>query len=532
MYRVVVADDESIIREGFCKAIPWDTLGLSLVGQAADGIEAWELIRQHQPDIIITDIRMPHMDGIELVRKLRAQGCDTQVIILSGYGEFEYAQTSVKLGVSDYIMKPIDVPAMCRTLRTCKEALDVTYHHEAEIEEMRRRLQEENQISLHGKILRYVHRRISEEQLFEDMPPVIRKCAFCACFLVQLDHFGRITGSMPAEDIFRMTQEFEAILIEQGDRDGMQIMEDVDGRYLVLFYGTSQADIAFAMRSYIRRLRMNVTGQEYTTATSAVVEGLSFCADAYEQALRTLDRAFLLGTNTDVELEQASVDAERIPELFDVRRIVKTISTFDKAAIAREFQLIEEDIRQTNHNSFLYTRMMVSFVYGEMMRLLADIHCPIQEIMDDPTAAYKRILTCQTLSGMMQQLYEFIVTICDFLDNSSGCNDTIVERARIYIDEHFSKSSMTLDEVAGVIGMSPNYFSALFKQVVGRSFINYLTDLRLSHAKRLLDAGGQRSYEVSYCCGYENPTYFSTIFKRHVGVSPSEYRARKKELPL
>ena len=169
--------------------------------------------------------------------------------------------------------------------------------------------------------------------------------------------------------------------------------------------------------------------------------------------------------------------------------------------------------------------MMVSFVYGEIMKLLADIHCPLQEIMEDSTGAYKRILACQTLSGMMNQLYEFIAEICDFLDDSHDASKTVVERAKLYIEGHFSESGLTLDEVAGAVGMSPNYFSALFKQNEGQSFIRYLTGVRLDHAKRLLGAGDHRSYEVSYQCGYENPTYFSTIFKRHIGMSPSEYRA-------
>ena len=145
--------------------------------------------------------------------------------------------------------------------------------------------------------------------------------------------------------------------------------------------------------------------------------------------------------------------------------------------------------------------------------------------MEDSTGAYKRILACQTLSGMMNQLYEFIAEICDFLDDSHDASKTVVERAKLYIEGHFSESGLTLDEVAGVVGMSPNYFSALFKQNEGQSFISYLTGTRLAHAKRLLASGDHRSYEVSYQCGYENPTYFSTIFKRHVGMSPSEYRA-------
>ena len=524
MYQVMVADDEQIIREGLCKAIPWDTLGLSLAGQAANGVEAWTLIERCHPEIVLTDIRMPDLDGIELIRRIRGSGLQTRVVILSGYSEFEYAQTAVKLGVSDYVMKPVDVPAMCRTLRGIKDELDAQFHRENEVEELRRRIQEDSQLALHGKILRYVRRRISSRQFLEELPQTLAESAFCLCGLLQLDRFDHLTGGMPEEEIFRLTQELEAVMLEQADESGMQVIEESNGRYLLLFYGKAEADVAFAARSYIRRLRMSITGHDYTTAVSAVFPSIDRCPEAYDMAMQTLERAFLVGVNQDVEPE-ADKQAAGLPDTFDVGRVVRTIATFDKEAIRREFDAIEQDIRKTRHNSFLYTRMMVSFVYGEIMKLLADIHCPLQEIMEDSTGAYKRILACQTLSGMMNQLYEFIAEICDFLDDSHDASKTVVERAKLYIEGHFSESGLTLDEVAGAVGMSPNYFSALFKQNEGQSFIRYLTGVRLDHAKRLLGAGDHRSYEVSYQCGYENPTYFSTIFKRHIGMSPSEYRA-------
>lgn len=528
MYQVVVADDEQIIREGLCKAVPWEMLGLKLVGQAINGIEAWNLIEKYRPEIILTDIRMPHMDGIELIRKVRESGIEARVLILSGYGEFEYAQTAVKLGVSDYMMKPIDVSAMCRVLNSIKEELDKHFHHENEVKEMRHKLQADNQVVLQRKIMRYMRHGMSVEQFLDDLPISMKESRYCLCTIVQLDNFDSITGNMPEEQIFRLTQDLEEVLFRQGDGEPIEIIEESNGRYVILFYGAIESDVFFCARSYIKRLRMAITSLDYTTASSTVFAKIERCHEAYDLAVHTLKRAFLLGINQDVEPEKEGNDQAGLPDTFDVRRVVHTIATFDKEAIREEFRQIEEDIRQTRHNSFLYTRMMVSFVYGEVMKLLADIHCPIQEIMEDSTAAYRNILTCQTLSGMMSELYSFIARICDFLDEGRNSSKKVVERAKVYIEAHFADPGLTLDKVAREAGMSPNYFSALFKQGAGKSFIASLTEIRLSHAKMLLESGDHRSYEVSYLCGYENPTYFSTIFKRHVGVSPSEYRGLKE----
>lgn len=125
---------------------------------------------------------------------------------------------------------------------------------------------------------------------------------------------------------------------------------------------------------------------------------------------------------------------------------------------------------------------------------------------------------------MLRELYLFVARIRDFLNKNVNANQRVAERAKAYIETHYSNSSLTPDQVAGEMGISPNYFSALFKQSTGSSFINYLTNVRISHAKGLLKSGTSKTYEVAMRCGYENPTYFSTIFKRRAGVSPSEYR--------
>lgn len=528
MYRVIVADDEQIIREGLCKTIPWKVLGLELVGQAEHGLEAWELIHKHQPEIILTDIRMPHLDGIELIRKVREEKIDARIIILSGYSEFEYAQTAVKLGVSDYMMKPIDISAMCRELHKIKEELDHQYHHEHEVQELKNRLEADGQIVLQQNIMRYLRHSLRTEKFLESLPEELENSRYCLCALIQLDNFDHITGNMPEERIFTFTQELEEILFSQGEGEPLVIMEESNGRYVILFYGDIETDVFFCARSYIKRIRMSITHHDYTSAVSTVFSGIIQCPEAYEMAVSTLERAFLLGTNQDVEPEKEGDTNVPLPDSFDVGRIVHTIATFDKEAIRKEFDQIEEDIRKTRRNSFLYTRMMVSFVYGEVIKLLADLHCPIQEIMDDSTASYRNILTCQTLSGMMSELYSFIAQICDFLEEGRGSGKKVVDRARAYMEAHFANPSLTLDKVAREASMSPNYFSALFKQGAGKSFIASLTEIRLGHAKKLLESGDHRSYEVSYLCGYENPTYFSTIFKRHIGMSPSEYRTMKE----
>ena len=141
MYSVFLADDERLIREGLAETLPWDSLGLSLVGMAPDGKQALQDIRERKPDIVLTDIRMPYMDGLELIAKIREIQPECRIVILTGYGEFEYAQTAIRFGVSDFLLKPIDISDLCRILRHIVQELDGIRCHKSELAEMRSRLQ-------------------------------------------------------------------------------------------------------------------------------------------------------------------------------------------------------------------------------------------------------------------------------------------------------------------------------------------------------------------------------------------------------
>lgn len=212
-----------------------------------------------------------------------------------------------------------------------------------------------------------------------------------------------------------------------------------------------------------------------------------------------------------------------------MRRITQTLSGFHQEEIRSTLRDIAEHIRRTTHNSHLYTGMLVSFVYGEMLRLLAEMKCPVQSILPDPMADYRRLMACQSLDSMMKELIKILDAVCAFLEqNVSGSQDAVT-RAQMYIKAHFSDARLSLDMVAGAVGIAPTYLSALFKQNANKSFVGFLTETRLHHAKKLLCSSNYRTYEVAYMCGYDNSTYFSTIFKRYVGMSPSEYRRRKTE---
>lgn len=525
MYSVYLADDEQLIREGLAETIPWTSLGLTLVGTAEDGKQALKGIRQTRPDIILTDIRMPYMDGLELISHIRKLLPESHVVILTGHGEFSYAQSAIHLGVSDFILKPIDIQNLCRVLTHIRKKLDSAADRRNEVQEMRDRLQQADKYQFQRELLRYLAGRTPQQQFLERIPEELRRMRAIGLVLLQIDNFDHLTAAMDEESIFALTQGMEDSLHQIDINSKLVVVEESSGKYILLFLGDIADELSYEIRSFIRRLRMVQADLEFTTIASPVYERIEDCQKAYEFVCGGSDYAFQLGTNRDVQAEELKNSARnRLSDVPNVGRVIRSISTFNKEAIRKDFERLAEDIRKTGHNSYLYTHMLVSVVYGEITKLLIDINHPIDEIMENPLGEYQKILACTTMDGMLQLLYAFVAKICDYLDSNVNANKSVAERAKAYIEANYSNSNLTLDQVAGEMGISPNYFSALFKQSTNSSFISYLTKVRIAHAQELLKTGKYKTYEVAMRCGYENPTYFSTIFKRQTGVSPSEYR--------
>lgn len=526
MYTVFLADDEQLIREGLEETIPWSSLGMKVIGTAEDGRQALKAVRNLKPDIVLTDIRMPYVDGLELISKIREVHPACRVVILTGHGEFSYAQAAIQLGVSDFLLKPIDVPGLCRILGKLARELDGERNQRDEVEAMRMKLQKADEFRLQRQLRRYMMGRTPRQQFLEQIPERLFRAKAMVLVLLQIDNFDNLTASMDGESIFSMTQKLEQAIEKASENLGMTFVEESSGRYLLLFTGAWKENLVFEVRSYIRRLRLVEPDLRFTTATSPAYECIENCQEAYEFVCRGCEYAFQLGSNQDIQPEEVKSGVnDPFPDIPNVGRVIRSIATFNKKTIRADFETLAKDIRQTGHNSYLYTHMLVSVVYGEIVKLLVDINCPIETILSDPLEDYRKILTRTSLDDMLQELYLFVAKICDFLEKNINANQSVAERAKTYIEGHFADSGLTLEQVAREMGITPNYFSALFKQNTGDSFINYLTNVRISHAKELLKGGAYKTYEIAMHCGYENSTYFSTIFKRRTGVSPSEYRS-------
>lgn len=526
MYQVFVADDEALILEGICSTISWDDLGLRLVGTAMDGTTAYQEIEKLRPDIILTDICMPGMDGLQMLQKILALPYQPMVLIITGHNEFEYAKKALQLGVLDYISKPIDIGMLQQRLAEIVQQLDLKKTERDQLEIMRSKAEKVNDWELKNGLRRYLAGSIDEVNLTQILPQDFPTEDYITCLIVQIEQFDDLTNQMRGDEIFALTELLEQTIYSSTLRPPI-LIEEIPGKYVLFWIGSDEQEVIMLRDTAVRWLRINWKVCPYTTATTRAGKGIASCQRMYKEASEALYQTFLNGGNQDYTYQEPVISDSL--QYFDYGKLMQTISTFEKKEIRAELNRVEDMIRKGGANSFLLTRMIVSNVFTEIMHLISNMQTSAKNVINLSETSFKKVMNCMTLSDMMQELYNFIAEICDIMnEEKKGSSIAMVSQAKVYLQAHFQDPKLTLEMVSKQVNVSTNYFSFLFKQVVGQSFVSYLTDLRMNHAKQLLLSSDYRSYEISYRCGYENATYFSTLFKKYFGVSPKEYRKKHR----
>lgn len=525
MYKVFLADDERIIRDGISASVPWEDMGLTLAGVADDGKTALMHIRESRPDIILTDINMPRMNGLEMIEQIKKSLPNSRILIITGYGEFEYAQKAIQLGVDDFILKPVDIPELCNKLRKIISALNTEMSRNNKIESLKQQAKFADDFRLRKGLMKYIKSLTTWETVYPLLPKKMQTATTCSLLKIIINDFDTLTSGMTVQEIFEYMQEIEDAILRVAGETAMWMLDQTDESYLLLFLGNEQEEHCFTCRSFIRRLRFVLSDKQYITVRSCVYDTVRDLPQAWEDLGNGQKFAFNQGQNSDIDMENPPMILDdSTAEMPNARKIVHTLATFNTADVLKELEILKESLCKTGKNSYLYTRMLLGGIYNECGKLMDDIGYPLDAIMDDPLAEYQKIMSSVSMDDTFKKLGRFLERLCIAANRNTTSVQNAIEKAKIYIQIHFSESFLTLNMVADAVGMSSNYFSAQFKQYEGTSFINYLTKIRIEYAQSLLKGGKTKTYEIAKKCGYENPTYFSTIFRRQTGLSPKEYQ--------
>lgn len=411
--KVFLADDEIVVREGIRESFPWDETPYTLVGEAPDGEMALPMIRDTNPDIVITDIKMPFMDGIELCRILRTQMPWIGIIVLSGYDEFEYARQCIQLGVREYLVKPINSENL-------REVLD----------KVSKQLSDERKAIEHAASLR--SRIGSDEQLVK----------------------AKLIASLYSEE--------------------------------------AAAEDSHSVLKHLHSMGCNIIAPFYAVVDAAyqpVSEGQAIAFDLAEGSGGVMHATSSRTGSVLLVMGDTAEDAE-------------------ERAYAFAASLVREQERAGS----------------------SDIRVGIGEIVDNPEDILKSFKSARHIRHILVDRAEEKATILGTremgdVSEESGTPEVISE-AKLYMSQHFTDPNLMLQDVAKAVGMSNSRFSTVFSQQTGQTFTEYLIYLRLNKAREMLKTTNIKSSQIARESGYNDSHYFSYIFKKNVGMTPSEYRGQ------
>ena len=547
MLKIFLAEDEVIVRETIKRMIPWEELGFELVGEAADGEMALPLLIRQKPDLLITDIKMPFMDGLTLAKLAKKELPELKIVILSGYDDFNYAKQAINIGVEDYLLKPITKNALIERISEIRSR----YEHEKTQKEYYEKFQREMQ----------AYEKNSSRDFFEalvrgsmDMMEVYKKAEKLGVDIVA-EAYNILIFTMNSEEDFSGQKEgyseWEAESLEMleeffsGHPSAMLFRSNIFS-YGVLLKGQKESikEITKECVGKIQGiLKRKESKREWFLAVGQPVERLSQIKKSYHTAARAFSQRYLYDENilyyNEMEMMehrsgQADTNDNAYLKKVDVNALNPAIlQKFLSNGLQEETENFVKDyfyaIGQEPMESLVFRNYVILNVRFSMLSFLKSLGCDTEEMEPENTEEIlaesgKNIESAITYA---KKMISQAITIRD--QNSGNKNRSILKTAVDFIDEHYMDEDISLNTAANVANVSSNHFSALFSQNMGQTFIEYLTTLRMNKAKELLRCTGMRSSEVAGEVGYKDAHYFSYLFKKTQGMTPSEYRKAREE---
>ncbi|MBR1773429.1 MAG: response regulator [Eubacterium sp.] len=565
MIKVFLVEDEYAIREGIKKSVDWEKNGFELVGEAGDGEMAFPKILKTKPDILITDIRMPFMDGLELATLVKKELSDIKIVVLSGYDDFNYAKQAISIGVEEYILKPVSGENLLKELGKIAESIKAHRQEEQAREKYLQDMEEiralERQKFIHDMIDGKISMQESLEQGRElgiDITATYYSIVLFQAFLKDREDSDVNAYSGVNEEILKRIKE------EFADLDNVYLYEQVGDVLCFLEKSDTLEEMGTNINRGIGRITDIMKDFEdwiYFISCGKSVERIRDVNNSYRDASRRfadrymLDESCIILGNDDTPQRQRkireTIEAEKKDSAqdmdlgnIDIRKLdisgidfkmlsQKTILHFLRSGTLSEVgDLVNEyfnSIGEDAMGSIMFRQyiLMESLLSGltfldsmgvgrdKASDILGELKDPIKFVENlDSSKEYIRLL----LNSMIE--YRNQISDKKYLE--------IIEKAKKFIQDEYRNEDMSLQLVASNVNVSSNHFSAIFRKETGETFIDYLTRVRMENAKELLTCTSMKTSEIGFEVGYRDPHYFSYIFKKTTGMSPKEYRRTKK----
>jgi two-component system, response regulator YesN len=537
MLKVVIVDDERLVREGIKIILREEKLSVEITGEARNGLEAFELICRNMPDIVITDIRMPAMDGISLIEKVKSVSQTVKFIIISGFAEFQYAKSAIEMGVNDYVLKPIRNEELSTAVK--KASL--------EIEEMKYAQQEVKKIQLMEKenlhmimeksfnILLFSKEQTDDicNSIYRSIPQL--KDVYVLLGIFHINHPSTYESCFQNDDYELARFSIQNILEEVCTHSALTWSNFNDRTELfVLFYDKDKKQIIYEGSKFISEVFtkiLNIIPNSVMVGVSESHKDISSLSQCYEEAKSALSRRF----SSDMGNFFKYGDMENIFKRkfhFPEHKLHTLRIALERGNLENGLDEVEKIIGDifsfTNQGDIEFIHLKMLFI--ETVRIVT-IYCGrmklnISDFISERAASGEILADFSNLNDIKKYTVSLIRRINKSGDPVSKDTKLLIPIIEEYLKNNFHKD-ICLEDMAQKHNISVKYLSRTFKNVTGRNFSDYLFEIRINKAKQLLEDTKFTVHEIAISVGYGDPQYFHRIFKKHYGVTPNEYRAMK-----
>lgn len=535
LYSVLLVDDEEEVFQVIMKKLDWEGMGFRIAGYARNGVEALEMAEELSVDVVMTDIKMPYMDGLTLCRKLKEQYQKIKVIIFSGFDEFEYAREAIKIEAEEYILKPINANELREVFERIKNNLDKELDEKRNIDKLREYYLESLPMLQENFLTSLIDGRIPEDSIEE----YARNCSLTLkgpYFVVTVVHISTtnpMEGALPI-DPFLLAVSVKKLAEEQlaaSEYDSKIVTYLGDGIVITQLPAEEAITRFTDCMDKICKMAKRVCKAKITAGIGHVCSGPEELQMSYLGAKNAVSYRVLYGNTRAINI--AEIDPQENADLpweepF-IQKIIKKVKVGEEQPLLDAIAEFTEKLAGSKMSLQRY-RILIMELITELSRFGANNQINLEDVFGGNGDVYTRAMQLESTDALREWLCENCLKLQKQVQNErQDTTKSFVSKAIDYVKEHYADTDLGIETICGYLNVSAAYFSTVFKKETGKTFINYLTDYRMEEAVELLLTQNEKTYVIAEKVGYTDPNYFSYVFKKQFGMSPSKYKTSRME---
>lgn len=528
LYNVLLVDDEADVLQAMKKKIDWEALGFCLAGTAENGQEALEMAEQLHIDVVMTDIKMPYMDGLTLCKNLKQSYRNMKVIIYSGFDDFEFAREAVHLEAEEYLLKPISAGDMEAAFSKVRKKLDQEYDEYRNLNRLSEYYRKSLPAMREQLVMGILEGRIAGERARAMMETyeICLDSPFYVVAALYMDVNPREEQPQPAQLFTLSLKDMVQDYLKNRTRFFSTAFLD---QVIVIFMLDEREEIDQVLYhlDQICKMGFHVLKSSVTAAVGQICANTDALHTSYEEAVNAMEYRSILGSGQVLyinDIEPCSEENILVTE-HEFQNLVHAVKLGNRdetnAAIAQIMDSIRKEPISPGQYQLLFMELL-----SELMKIGRAYKLHPNQIFGEHAGSWQelyRMVTVDELEGWLQEVCTNLRHVLRHERRDSAAR--LTEQAKAYIEEHYKERDLSADSLCRCLNVSAAYFSTIFKREVGMSFVAYLTKIRLEHALELLRTTEDKTYIIASRVGYMEPNYFSYVFKKQYGISPSKYRA-------